>query len=105
MQGLVGFDVAHDPKISTSLACASCHTLITQSANIDGDYTGTEFVEQATYHEWTNSIYDQDETRQECQACHVPRIEDEVALALITVLLAEEVLLENMNLAVLIFLC
>jgi hypothetical protein len=82
MQGLVGFDVAHDPKISTSLACASCHTLITQSANIDGDYTGTEFVEQATYHEWTNSIYDQDETRQECQACHVPRIEDEVALAL-----------------------
>lgn len=82
MQGLVGFDVVYDHKISTSLACATCHTLITQSANTDGDYTGTEFVEQATYHEWTNSIYDQDATRQECQSCHVPRIEDEVALAL-----------------------
>ena len=82
MQGLVGFDVIHSDKISTSLSCATCHTLITQSTNLDGEYTGNEFIEQATYHEWTNSIYDQDATRQECQHCHVPRIEDEVALAL-----------------------
>ena len=82
MQGLVGFDVVYSPKISQSVTCAGCHTLITQSAGIDGEYTGTEFIEQATYHEWTNSIYDQDETRQECQHCHVPRIEDAVALAL-----------------------
>jgi hypothetical protein len=82
MQGLVGFDVIHSEKISTSLACATCHTLITQSTDLEGNYTGNEFIEQATYHEWTNSIYDQDATRQECQHCHVPRIEDEVALAL-----------------------
>jgi hypothetical protein len=82
MQGLVGFDVVHSEKISTSLACATCHSLITQSVDTAGNYNGTSFVEQATYHEWLNSIYDQDETRQECQHCHVPRIEDEVALAL-----------------------
>jgi hypothetical protein len=82
MVGLVGFDVVYNPKISQSLTCATCHTLITQSSDLDGEYTGTEFVEQATYHEWLNSIYNQDLTRQECQACHVPRIDDEVALAL-----------------------
>lgn len=82
MVSFVGFDAVYNEKISTSLSCADCHTLITQSVNMDGEYTGTEFVEQATYHEWTNSIYDQDATRQECQSCHIPRIEDEVALAL-----------------------
>lgn len=82
MVSFVGFDAVYNDKISTSLSCAGCHTLLTQSADMDGNYTDNEFVEQATYHEWTNSIYDQDETRQECQSCHVPRIDDEVALAL-----------------------
>ena len=82
MQGLVGFDVVQSTSIAESVTCAGCHTLITQTVDLDGNLTGDEFVEQATYHEWTNSIYDQDETRQECQHCHVPRIEDEVALAL-----------------------
>jgi len=82
MISFAGFDAVQSHSISESVNCAGCHTLITQSVNMDGEYTGNEFVEQATYHEWLNSIYNQDDTRQECQSCHVPRIDDEVALAL-----------------------
>jgi hypothetical protein len=82
MQSFVGFDVVLGESISKSETCSGCHTLITNSVDMDGELTGVEFVEQATYTEWTNSIYDQDATREECQHCHVPRIDDEVALAL-----------------------
>ena len=40
--------------------CAGCHTLITETADLDGNLTGDEFVEQATYHEWLNSIFNTD---------------------------------------------
>lgn len=64
--------------ISSSELCAGCHTLITQTVDFEGELTGDNFVEQATYHEWLNSVYN-DETS--CQSCHVPRIDGPVLLA------------------------
>ena len=32
-------------------------TLITETRDLNGNATGDEFVEQATWHEWKNSIY------------------------------------------------
>ena len=40
-----------------STVCADCHTLITNTADLEGNLTGDEYVEQATYHEWVNSAF------------------------------------------------
>src|SRR6056297_2459291 len=58
--------------------CAGCHTLITETVDLDGEFTGGEFVEQATYHEWVNSIYEETAS---CQSCHMPRIDDPVVIS------------------------
>lgn len=49
--------------------CAGCHSLITETIDYDGNFTGNKFVEQATYHEWLNSVY---EDSISCQSCHMP---------------------------------
>jgi hypothetical protein len=54
--------------------CAGCHTLITETFDLNGNLTGDEFVEQATWHEWLNSVYDGSQTT--CRDCHMPRISD-----------------------------
>jgi len=64
--------------ISTSELCAGCHTLITQTVDFEGEFTGDHFVEQATYHEWLNSVYNDEVS---CQSCHVPRIDGPVLLS------------------------
>lgn len=81
MQSFVGFDAQYEPKISTSVFCADCHTLITSTVDLAGNYTGDEFVEQATYHEWLNSQYSTGLNKRECQSCHMERLEDPVILA------------------------
>ncbi|MEO1262527.1 MAG: T9SS type A sorting domain-containing protein [Bacteroidota bacterium] len=53
-------------------ACASCHTLITETIDLQGNFTGNKFVEQATYHEWVNSIYKDSVS---CQGCHMPSLD------------------------------
>jgi hypothetical protein len=58
--------------------CAGCHTLITETADLSGNLTGGKFVEQATYHEWVNSIYNESAS---CQSCHLPRIDDAVVIS------------------------
>lgn len=82
MQNFVGvLPVAHE-KASKSETCAGCHTLITNTADLDGNLTGNTFVEQATYHEWLNSSYNtDDENAQECQSCHMPRLDESVIIA------------------------
>jgi len=55
--------------------CAGCHTLITESIDLEGNFTGTTFVEQATYHEWLNSTYDDENIS--CQNCHMPNLGNE----------------------------
>ncbi len=79
MEFFVGWRPGFGEHIVNSKGCAGCHTLITQTLDLDGVPTGDHFVEQATYHEWLNSIYSSNGTH--CNTCHMPRIDDPVILA------------------------
>ena len=76
--------------IEESTVCADCHTLITQTVDMEGNPTGGDFVEQATFHEWVNSAFsgqgvdlpdDAEEFEGTCQTCHMPRIDDPVIIS------------------------
>jgi len=79
MQIYVGFDPVFADHIYNSGICSGCHTLITETLDDDGLPSGEFFVEQATYHEWLNSVYPSQ--GKECQTCHLPFIEDSVVIA------------------------
>lgn len=79
MQIYVGFDPLFGEHIYSSGICAGCHTLITETLDEEGIPTGNFFVEQATYHEWLNSVYPAQ--GKECQSCHMPFIKDSVVIA------------------------
>ena len=79
MQIYVDFDPRFGEHIYSSGICAGCHTLITETLDEEGIPTGNFFVEQATYHEWLNSVYPAQ--GKECQTCHMPFIEDSVVIA------------------------
>lgn len=82
MTEFVGIKPVYSPHINDAGLCASCHTLITHSVDLNGNYTGEQFVEQATYHEWLNSAYNTaGDTPQTCQGCHLPRINDKVVIS------------------------
>ena len=81
MQSFIGFYPMYGQHMTESESCAACHTLITSSVDLDGEYTGATVIEQATYHEWVNSVYESGPEQQECQGCHVPRIDDPVTIA------------------------
>jgi len=78
MQLYVGLIPTHSHHMSTSKVCAACHTLQTKTVDLNGNYTGNTFTEQATYHEWLNSSFNDS---QPCQHCHMPQINDPVVLA------------------------
>lgn len=65
-----GYVPEHGAHIRDAKLCAGCHSLVTQTADLSGNLTGGEFVEQATWHEWLNSDYAVENTT--CQSCHVP---------------------------------
>jgi len=67
-----GYKPEFSEHISDAGVCASCHSLITETIDYDGVFTGNTFVEQATYHEWLNSIYVDSAT---CQGCHMPSLD------------------------------
>ena len=79
MQFFVDFTPGYGEHIVNSEVCAGCHTLITETLDLEGNITGDQFVEQATYHEWKNSIYSVNGTQ--CNTCHMPRINDPIILA------------------------
>ena len=79
MTNFVGFTPIASDHINDAGICASCHTLITESVDLQGELTGSTFVEQATYHEWLNSKYNTDSIS--CQGCHMPRIQDSVVIS------------------------
>lgn len=84
MTSFVGYEPLYGAHINDAGLCAGCHTLITATADLEGNPTGDHFVEQATYHEWVNSIYDTDSNPEggvSCQGCHVPRIDDAVVIS------------------------
>lgn len=68
-----GYEPFYSPHISDAGVCASCHTLITETVDLDGNLTGATFVEQATYHEWLNSNYAENDIS--CQSCHMPTLQ------------------------------
>ncbi len=81
MQQFIGITPKFGEHIQDAGVCAGCHTLITKTVDFNGDFTGNTFVEQATYHEWLNSRYDEDHDNITCQGCHIPSLEDEIIIA------------------------
>lgn len=79
MEFFVGFEVSGSQHVVESELCGGCHSLITQSHDLSGNATGNSFFEQATYHEWKNSIYSPLDSS--CQSCHIPRITDSIDIA------------------------
>ncbi|MDZ4750018.1 MAG: T9SS type A sorting domain-containing protein [Flavobacteriales bacterium] len=70
-----GYLPEYGAHMSQSELCGTCHSLITSTVDLEGNPTGEEFVEQATWHEWLNSAYPQMETS--CQDCHMPTLGDQ----------------------------
>ncbi len=81
MQSFIGFFPMYGEHMTESESCAACHSLITNSVDLEGEYTGETVIEQATYHEWVNSVFSAGPEQQECQGCHMPQIDDPVAIA------------------------
>lgn len=81
MESFIGYTPVFSEHISTSELCAGCHTLITESVDLEGEFTGSTFVEQATYHEWLNSIYNTEDNENECQSCHMPSVGEPIVLS------------------------
>ncbi|TNF27701.1 MAG: T9SS type A sorting domain-containing protein [Bacteroidetes bacterium] len=82
MQDLVGLLPVYSDHINDAGICAGCHTLLTESVDLDGNFTGETFVEQATYHEWLNSSYNDGQANATtCQGCHMPTVEEEVIIS------------------------
>ena len=85
MTSFVGYEPLYGAHVETGQFCASCHTLVTGTVDLNGVSTGGSFVEQATYHEWVNSVYNDNVS---CQSCHVPRINDAVVISSLYTFLA-----------------
>ncbi len=81
MHSFVGITPILGPHIGDAGLCAGCHTLITNTVDSQGVFTGSTFVEQATYHEWLNSRYDEQHDNITCQGCHVPQLQDEIVIS------------------------
>ena len=81
MQQFIGFYPMYGEHMAKSESCAACHSLITNSVDLEGAYTDSTVIEQATYHEWLNSAYSEGPNAIECQGCHVPRIDEPVTIA------------------------
>ncbi|MDP9091033.1 MAG: NapC/NirT family cytochrome c [Pseudomonadota bacterium] len=71
-----GFEPQHGPQIQTPELCASCHTLITEARDAQGNVVGA-FPEQMIYQEWQHSDY---RTQRTCQSCHMPPVEEDIAV-------------------------
>ncbi len=74
-----GYEPAFGAHMNLSKTCSPCHTLINNTVDLNGNYTGTTFVEQATYQEWLNSDYPG--ANLSCQKCHMPQVNSGVIIA------------------------
>lgn len=74
-----GYTPVFSTHIDDSRVCGSCHTLITNSVDNNGQPTGNQFVEQSIYHEWKNSGFPSNNIQ--CFTCHVPRIDEDVKIS------------------------
>lgn len=74
-----GYTPVYSSHIKDSELCANCHTLLTPTVDLNGQLTGTEFVEQSIYQEWKNSESFQNGVS--CQDCHLPEIEESIVIS------------------------
>ncbi len=81
MHNFVGITPKFGGHIADAGLCAGCHTLITNTVDLEGAFTGGTFTEQATYHEWLNSRYDEEHDNITCQGCHIPQLFDEIIIS------------------------
>jgi hypothetical protein len=79
MQLYEGLTPVFSTHMDQARVCASCHTLVTESVDLSGNYTGGHFVEQATYHEYVNSDFPANNIT--CQTCHMPQLQDAIILS------------------------
>jgi Secretion system C-terminal sorting domain len=79
MKIFVGITPKYGDQILDAGLCASCHSLVTKTVDLSGEFTGGTFVEQATYHEWLNSKYN--DIQKTCQSCHLPELVEPVIIA------------------------
>ncbi len=79
MQLYIGMTPAFSLHMDEGKVCSPCHTLISNTVDLNGVPTGGEFVEQATFHEWVNSAFPDQNIK--CQTCHMPQIEDPIKIA------------------------
>lgn len=70
----VGHHIGRDPGL-----CGSCHTLYTPTLGPHGEKLG-QFPEQVPFQEWEHSDYASGKTRQTCQQCHMPKVDEAVAI-------------------------
>jgi hypothetical protein len=80
MQLYLGISPVKSAHVSEGRMCTSCHTLITNTVDLNGNLTGNTFVEQSIFHEWENSSYPG--LGATCQICHMPQVEDSVKIAI-----------------------
>jgi hypothetical protein len=71
-----GYQPTQSEHIRQSELCATCHTLFTTALGPDGKVVG-RLPEQVPYQEWLHSDY---RNTQSCQACHMPRVNEPVAI-------------------------
>ncbi|SMO45227.1 multiheme c-type cytochrome [Fodinibius sediminis] len=77
MHSSSGFEQQQSRHIQRSEMCATCHTLITKSLGPDGEVIG-ELPEQVPYLEWRHSSF---VDQRSCQSCHMPVIQEPVAIS------------------------
>lgn len=83
MEMVSGFTPHYGAHMTRSKLCGSCHTLVTDALDPEGNEVGMQLHEQTPYLEWRNSIFSDEEpdgtlmeeppsTARTCQACHMP---------------------------------
>jgi hypothetical protein len=77
MRSATGFMPTQADHLRTSELCATCHTLHTHAMDGAGNVIG-RLPEQVPYQEWRHSAYAPAQT---CQSCHMPMVEDSVAIS------------------------
>lgn len=78
MQNHTGKLPVEGHQIEASALCGTCHTLITDALDPQGQATGGRLAEQTPYLEWRNSAFSTERAQVgpdaiSCQGCHVPR--------------------------------
>ena len=86
MQFFVSYTPVQADHITSSALCASCHTVIVNPLDRHGNATGGKVIEQASYLEWCNSDYNDENggaLAAPCVHCHMPS-SDEDGQAIVT---------------------